>query len=135
MRHPNSSGEIRSAKHKNSLNPVASESMDTKEAGHLGGKRRAARMAPEERREAARKAARARWSIKKKQDSPAIRQDAAATAAGKELTQLIRESRLNMSRLDTAIFESKQVVTRAVTIVAHSRNLLREARIGSEASG
>jgi hypothetical protein len=77
-------------------------------------------MAPEKRREAARKAARARWSIKKKQDIPALRQDAAVwPPLGQNWTKLIRESRLNMSRLDTAISETKQVVARAVRLVAH----------------
>ena len=40
--------------------------MDTKDAGRIGGKRRAARMTAKQRSEAARKAVRARWAKAKK---------------------------------------------------------------------
>ena len=36
--------------------------MDTKDAGRIGGKRRAAKMTPKQRSEAARKAVSARWA-------------------------------------------------------------------------
>jgi hypothetical protein len=40
--------------------------MDTKDAGRIGGKRRAAKMTPKQRSEAARKAVSARWAKAKK---------------------------------------------------------------------
>jgi hypothetical protein len=40
--------------------------MDTKDAGRIGGKRRAAKMTPKQRSEAARKAVLARWAKARK---------------------------------------------------------------------
>jgi hypothetical protein len=40
--------------------------MDTKDAGRIGSKRRSAKMTPEQRSEAARKAVLARWARAKK---------------------------------------------------------------------
>jgi hypothetical protein len=40
--------------------------MDTKDAGRIGGKRRAAKMTAKERSEAARKAVQARWAKTRK---------------------------------------------------------------------
>lgn len=110
--------------------------MDTREAGRRGGVRRAARLTPAERREAARKAAEARWSLEKKQDHLAIRRSTAAAAAQMEMTRsrLIRESLFDFSRVRIAIAESRQVVAWARKLVVHSRNLQEEAQIGSEVS-
>ena len=43
--------------------------MDTKDAGRIGGKRRAAKMTPKQRSEAARKAVLARWAKAKSLNS------------------------------------------------------------------
>jgi hypothetical protein len=45
--------------------------MDTKDAGRIGGKRRAAKMTPKQRSEAARKAVLARWAKAKSLNSNA----------------------------------------------------------------
>jgi len=107
--------------------------MDTKEAGRRGGARRAARMTPEERSIAARRAARARWSVEKRPDSLSQQQQAALVAGQKEMarTRLIRVSLLESSRVESAIVEYRQVLARARQLVEVARNLREEARIGS----
>jgi hypothetical protein len=93
-------------------------------------------MTPEERSIAAKRAARARWSVERP-DRLTQRQQAALVAGQQEMaqTRLIRESLLESSRVESAIVEYRQVLARARQLVDVARNLREVARIGSEVSG
>lgn len=55
--------------------------MDTKDAGRIGGKHRAAKMTPKQRSEAARKAVLARWAKAKKRKPRGLNLNAGAIQA------------------------------------------------------
>ena len=88
-------------------------------------------MTSEERSAAARKAARARWSVENQPDRLSERQHAVLAAGQKEIARarLIHRSLLESSRVNKAITEYRQALARASSLLVLARNLREEARI------
>jgi hypothetical protein len=83
--------------------------------GRIGGKRRAAKMTPEARRESASLAAKARWAGKESPDSAKLKQEAGLRKIAQMLEQHMTDKGLSEDERNEKTAQLMSVVSKTVT--------------------